>query len=393
VVIYYAVIMAWALVFFINSFSSPLPWAEDSEGYFFNSVLGISDSIGNFGGINLTLLIALFVIWVSIYLIVRKGVKSVGKVVLWTMPLPLIILVLLFIRGITLPGSLSGIIQYVRPDFSALFNTEIWVAAVSQIFFTLSLAFGIMIAYASFNKETGDVTGNSYITAITNTVISLFAGFVVFAVLGYMATTTGVGLEEVVASGPGLAFVVFPQALSLMPFAWFFAALFFLMLLTLGIDSAFSLVEAVNTVVGDKYEKPNRGRISAAVCSIAFVLGIIFVTGAGLYFLDIIDHFVTSYGLILVGIFESIAIGWIYGAEKLRAYINSVSRYKIGKWWNVSIKYVIPISLVFLLVSQFIIDIKVPYGGYPAWALAIGWGAVIVPIIIAVFASLISRKD
>jgi NSS family neurotransmitter:Na+ symporter len=228
------------------------------------------------------------------------------------------------------------------------------------------------------------VTGDSYITAIINSAISLFAGFVVFAVLGYMSKASSVGIEEVVASGPGLAFVVFPQALSLMPFAWFFSALFFLMLLTLGIDSAFSLVEAVNTVIGDKYVKPNKERISFVVCSVAFLLGIIFTTGAGLYFLDIVDHFITSFGLVLVGIFECIAIGWIYGADRLRNYVNSVSRFKIGSWWNFAIKFVIPIVLIILLAAQFMKELSGPYEGYPYWALSIGWASVIIPLIIAV---------
>ena len=384
VVVYYAVIIAWALVFFVNSFQSKLPWTENSKDYFFNSVLQISDGVGNLGGINWMLLAALFVVWLSIFLIVRKGVKGVGKVVAITMPLPIILLVILFIRGITLPGAFEGIAYYLAPDFSALLSAEVWMAAASQIFFTLSLAFGIMVAYASFNKETQDVTGDSYITAIINSAISLFAGFVVFAVLGYMSKASSVGIEEVVASGPGLAFVVFPQALSLMPFAWFFSALFFLMLLTLGIDSAFSLVEAVNTVIGDKYVKPNKERISFVVCSVAFLLGIIFTTGAGLYFLDIVDHFITSFGLVLVGIFECIAIGWIYGADRLRNYVNSVSRFKIGSWWNFAIKFVIPIVLIILLVAQFMKELSGPYEGYPYWALSIGWASVIIPLIIAV---------
>ena len=384
VVVYYAVIIAWALVFFVNSFQSKLPWTENSKDYFFNSVLQISDGVGNLGGINWMLLAALFVVWLSIFLIVRKGVKGVGKVVAITMPLPIILLVILFIRGITLPGSFEGIAYYLAPDFSALLSAEVWMAAASQIFFTLSLAFGIMVAYASFNKETQDVTGDSYITAIINSAISLFAGFVVFAVLGYMSKASSVGIEEVVASGPGLAFVVFPQALSLMPFAWFFSALFFLMLLTLGIDSAFSLVEAVNTVIGDKYVKPNKERISFVVCSVAFLLGIIFTTGAGLYFLDIVDHFITSFGLVLVGIFECIAIGWIYGADRLRNYVNSVSRFKIGSWWNFAIKFVIPIVLIILLAAQFMKELSGPYEGYPYWALSIGWASVIIPLIIAV---------
>jgi len=271
VVIYYAAVIAWTVFFFIKSFNFELPWAEDAGAYFFSSVLGISEGVGVLGGINIPLLFALLFVWVAIYFSVRKGIKSVGKVVLITMPLPIILLIILFFRGITLPGALTGISYYLTPDFSALLSTEIWLAAISQIFFTLSLAFGIMIAYASFNKEDQDIAGDSYITAISNSAISIFAGFVVFAVLGYMSFTSGIGIEEVAVSGPGLAFVVFPQALALMPLAWFFAILFFLMLFTLGLDSAFSLVEGINTVVGDTLDRPNRKKIAFVVCSVSFL--------------------------------------------------------------------------------------------------------------------------
>ncbi|MCD4666570.1 sodium-dependent transporter, partial [archaeon] len=342
----------------------------------------------NLGGIQWYLLIALALVWIGVYFCVRNGVKSVGKVVLITMPLPIILLIILFFRGITLPGALEGILAYITPDFAALLDTEIWIAAVAQVFFSLSLAFGIMIAYASFNNKKQDIIGDSYITAISDLLIGLLAGFVVFSVLGYMATNLGVGAEEVVASGPGLAFVVFPEALSLMPFAWLFSIMFFLVLISLGIDSAFSLVEAVNTVISDRSKKLDKKKISKIVCSLGFIMGIIFTTGAGLYFLDLIDHFLTNFLLIGVGIAQSIAVGWFYGAEKLRSYINSVSKYNIGKWWTYSIKYVIPISLMVILIAQFVKDIRVPYESYTGWAIALGWAAVIVPVVIAVYYSL-----
>jgi len=384
VVVYYAAVMAWSLVYLVKSFSTTLPWAEDSKGYFFNNVLQISSGVNEVGGINLMLFFSLLAVWVMIYLCVRKGVKSVGKVVTWTMPLPLILLVVLFIRGITLEGAMAGIMAYITPDFSALLNTEIWLAAASQIFFTLSLGFGIMIAYASYNKQDQDVVGDAWITALTNSGISLFAGFVVFSVLGFMATSTNVAVSEVIASGPGLAFVVFPQALSLMPFAWLFSALFFLMLLTLGIDSAFSLVEAVNTVLYDKYQEAKKNKIAMIVCSVCFLLGILFVTKAGLYFLDIFDHFVTNFGLVIVGILQCLAVGWTYGAHNLREYINSVSKLQISEWWDYSIKYVIPIVLILLIVVQFYKEIQAPYEGYPMWAIYLGWLSVAIPIVIAI---------
>jgi len=379
VVVYYAAVMAWSLVYFVNSFRSPLPWSGDSESYFFNAVLQISPGIDTLGGVNWILFFALAAVWIMIYFCVYKGVESAGKVVQYTMPLPIIMLVVLFFRGITLDGAWTGIFYYLKPDFTALLDPAIWTAAVSQIFFTLSLAFGIMVAYASYNKDQ-DIMEDAWVTAIANSAISLFAGFVVFSILGYMAQSTGVGVPDVVTSGPGLVFVAFPQALALMPWSWFFSALFFLTLLTLGIDSAFSLVEAINTVISDRAKKVAKDKIAFYVCMTAFLLGIVFTTQAGLYILDVVDHFVTNFGLIMVGIFECIAIGWIYKAHRLRAYINKVSKRQLGPWWDVAIKWVIPILLTILVATQFVKELAGNYEGYPDWAIALGWLTVLVPL-------------
>ncbi|MBT5022525.1 sodium-dependent transporter [Candidatus Woesearchaeota archaeon] len=379
--VYYAVVMAWTLIYFVKSFSLKLPWAANAENYFFSNVLNLSDSISSIGGINWVVLISLLGIWIAIYFCVRNGVQSIGKALKLFIPLPLILLVVLFFRGITLPGALTGIFYYIKPDFTVLFSSELWIAAASQVFFTLSLGFGVMTAYASYNDPKQDITKSSIITGIADGAISLFAGFVVFSIIGYMAQATSSTVAEVATSGPGLAFVVFPQALSLMPFAAVFSVLFFLTLFSLGIDSAFSLVEAVVTVIEDKTKKIKKETIALVVCAVMFCLGTIFATDAGLYFLDIFDHFITNFGLILVGIFECIAVGWIYGAENIRSFVNSVSDWKIGKWWNVSINYLIPIILGTLLIVQFVNELSGNYGGYPSWSIYLGWTVVLVPFV------------
>ncbi len=375
--------MAWSLIYLLASFG--VKWSGNAEGYFFQEVLQISEGVNILGGINWFILLSLFVVWLLVYCCVWEGTKSVGKVVLYSVPLPVILLGVLLIRAVTLPGFLQGWEMYLKPTWSALLNPEVWTAAFSQIFYTLSLAFGIMIAYASYKKSEDDIAKDTWMTALLNSGTSLFAGFVVFAVLGYMAWKTGTPIEELAASGPGLAFVVFPEALSLMPLPGLFSVLFFLMLLLLGIDSAFSLAEALNAAILDQYKHLQTAKVSMVVCFAASIAGIIYTTRAGLYFLDIVDHFVTSYNLLLVGIFQTILAGWIYGAEKLRRYINQVSDWQVGKWWNVSIKYIIPIVLTTLLVTQFSKDIKIPYQGYPTWALSIGWAIALLPFLLFLF--------
>ncbi len=380
IVSYYAVVMAWSLLYLLASFR--LGWSEDASAFFYGEVLQISENINTIGGINWPVFIALLLVWIAIYFCVWKGTKSVGNVVAYTVPLPVILMAILLIRGITLPGFLNGWQFYLIPNWQQLINPEVWTAAFSQIFFTLSLAFGTMIAYGSYKNSDDDIVADTWTTALLNSGISLFSGFVVFAVLGYLATIKDTPVQELAASGPGLAFIIFPEALSQMPLAPIFSLLFFIMLLTLGIDSAFSLVEAINAGILDLRSDWDLAKVSLFVCSFGFIAGIIYTTKAGLYFLDIADRFVLNYNGLLTGIFQAILVGWIYGAEKMRRYINEVSDRPVGKWWNIAIKYLIPIVLTALLATQLTRDLTSPYGQYPAWALSLGWACVIVPLTI-----------
>ena len=188
VVSYYAVVMAWSLLYIIFSFS--LKWGVDTKAFFFNNVLHLSDGVGNIGFISVPIIFSLIVVWCLVYFSVWKGVKSVGNVVLVTMPLPIILLFVLLIRGITLPGAMNGILFYIKPNFAALLDFEVWNAAMSQIFFTLTLAFGVMIAYASFKHETSDIAKSAVVISIVNASISIVSGFTVFSTLGYMSMKT-----------------------------------------------------------------------------------------------------------------------------------------------------------------------------------------------------------
>lgn len=390
---YYAVIMAWSVLYCTYSFD--LKWGDNTEAFFHKSVLHLSSDPAQIGFISTPILLALVVVWLFIYFSVWKGVKSVGKVVLVTMPLPIILLIILVIRGLTLPGGLDGVKFYLRPNVEAFLDRELWSAAASQIFFTLSIAFGIMIAYASYRHESSDIAKSAVVTAVTNSAISIVAGFAVFSTLGYMAAQSGIDITEYAKDkGMGTSFVVFPRALSMLPLAPLFALAFFIMLVTLAVDSAFSLVEAVSTVVHDRYPQIRKESVTLCVCLAGFACGIVFTTSAGLIYLDIVDYFITNYGLVTVGLLEALAVGWLYGAENLRKYINDVSDIKIGKWWNVAIRFVIPVFLIVLLIFQVITDVQEPYSGYPQWALiCFGWAVLAVVLLLSVFSSYISKAD
>jgi NSS family neurotransmitter:Na+ symporter len=380
VISYYTVVMGWSIIYCIASIGTQ--YKADTKAYFFDTVLQLTGGINQIGGIVFYVFIAMAISWLMIYFSVWKGTRSVSLVLNWSVPISIILLILMIIRALSLKGAISGIVFYLKPDFKALFNAEVWIAAFSQVFFSLSVGFGILIAYASFNPQNQDIAKNAIIVGLADALFSILAGFVIFGTLGFMAEKQNVEVSKVVASGPGLAFVVFPKALSLMPFASIFSLMFFLMLVAIAYDSAFSLVEAIDTVVMDK-TKIKREKIALIVCALGFVSSIIFTTGAGLYFLDIIDHFVNSYSLILVGILECIAVGWILGADKLKTYINEVSDIKIGKWWNYTIKYIIPIVLTIIVIIQLKQEFTKPYGDYPLWAICLGWTSAIIPLIAA----------
>ena len=380
---YYNVVIAWSVDYLFYSF--PLSWGDNAKDFFFNRFLKVTPSPLQLGGIRLPILLATLGVWVSIFFIIYRGVERVSKVVLWTVPLPLILLGILIVRGMTLPGAMEGVKFYLTPDFSKLANPRVWLAAYSQIFFSLSLAFGILIAYSSYLPSEHDINNSAFIISLANCGTSFLAGFAVFPVLGYLAHIRGVPVEEVVAGGPGLAFIAYPTALRLLPFAvQFFSFLFFLLLITLGIDSAFSLVEAGVSGIMDKW-KINRHLGTILICIPGFLISILFTTRAGLLWLDIIDDLMINFGLTSVGILQCILVGYVLGAEEMRKYANAVSDFPIGKWWNFCIRVITPIVLTVSIILVLQERIRSPYGGYPLPALGIGWGLFILLIILAFY--------
>jgi NSS family neurotransmitter:Na+ symporter len=378
--LYYAVIMGWSWDYLACSFGQP--WCDNAQ-YFFDNLLGVTDGVTHIGRISWPALIGLAITWACIYWIIKKGVLRVGKVVMITVPLPAILLILILIRGLTLPGAVEGLRYYLTPDFGALTNATTWLQAYAQVFFSLSLGFGILTAYASYLPRRSDIANNAFITSFADAGFAFFAGFAVFSVLGYLAQAQGVPIGNVVKGGPSLAFVIYPTAMSLMPLAPVIAAMFFITLLTLGIDSAFSIVEGVVAGLRDKWHITQE-RATLYFCIFGFLGGFIFTTGAGYYWLDIVDRWMNDYGLVVIGLLECIAIGWFYGTDKLRAYINEVSDFDVGLWWDIFIKWVTPLALGWAIVANVVKDVREPYGGYPSWALvAGGWGVIAAIVVVA----------
>ncbi len=388
VLTYYMAVMAWTWFYTFVSFD--VPWKEDSTSYFFNTVLQISEGPLELGGVVWPLAAGVLATWVIIYLITRWGTKSVEKVVKWTVPLPYLLLLILLVHGLMQQGSLQGLIYYLTPSWETLSDPQVWVAAYGQVFFSIGVGFGIMIAYASYLKRNEDISWNASFAALSNSATEFFAGFVVFSILGALAAVTNVEVTEVVAGGPGLAFVAFPTALASLPSSGFFSFLFFITLLTLGIDSAFSLLEGVATAVNDRYTKIKRETVILVLSIVGAAISMLFVSQAGLYWLDIVDHWLNSYALVPLGLAICLAVTAYIGTEKLRKEINANTVRPIGKFWDVCISTITPIVLIITLYFSLKTELTTPYEGYPEMALAIGgWGMIAGSILLA----LLLQKD
>jgi NSS family neurotransmitter:Na+ symporter len=383
---YYIVVMSWCFSYMI--YSIDLRWGMYAEQFFLKNFLGITSSPLIFGGIRIPVLLGLIAIWISIFLILYKGVKRIGKVVALTVPIPTILLIVLTIRGLTLPGSIEGISYYLSPNFSQLLNAKVWLAAYAQVFFSLGVAQGIMITYASFLKRKSDITNNAFITSLADAGTSFFAGFTVFSIVGYLAASKGVGIENLGIAGPYLIFVTYPTAISLLPIAALFGVIFYIALLTFGIDSAFSMIEPITSGIHRKW-KITKIKATAIICTLGFFASLIFTTGSGIYWLEMLDHFIANFGLVTVGLVECLILGWIFNLNRLREHANKTSDIIIGRWWNMLIKFIIPAVLIIILVASIADNIINPYMNYPWWIILIGGMA---PVIIIFLLSLLLMK-
>ncbi|MCD4777275.1 MAG: sodium-dependent transporter [Candidatus Aegiribacteria sp.] len=356
--------------------------------FFFNDFLGVTSSPWDMGDFKWPLFIGFTLAWIWIVASVWKGTKTVSKVVYFTVLIPWCLLLLFVIRGLTLPGAGTGIRFYLTPVWSNLMNSKLWLAAISQVFFSLSVGFAIMIAYGSFLPKKTNIAANAMIIGIADALTAFFGGLAVFSALGHHASSLGVPVSQVVSSGPGLAFVAYPHIITTLPAARIFGVLFFLMLLTLAVDSAFSLLEAVTASVKDKWNTSHK-KANLIVGGLAFLLGLPMLTGMGIHILDIADHFMNSFGLTLVVLGEVLIIGWGTGADEQRQYINSNSSFNIGLWWNICIRWIIPMGILWMIFSE-IQQRVVPYGSFSlrSQEFIFGWLLIILlPIVSDLLAS------
>ncbi|XP_056016857.1 sodium- and chloride-dependent betaine transporter-like [Ostrea edulis] len=442
ITIYYILINAWTMFYMTSSFLSPLPWTscdnewntprcirEDKGGpsynnettynmsisisttnvnesydlqekngsltswenqtsekeFWFNRVLGLSDGLHDINYLNWRLTLCFLATWVIVCLCLIKGVKSLGKVVYVTATLPYILLAVILIKGLTLPGALEGVIFYIRPDFHKLASVQVWLEAGLQVFYSLGPCWGCLYTMSSYNKFNNNCYKDTIILVIISEFTSIFGGFAIFTIIGYMAHTTGTPIEKVVQGGPGLAYLVYPEGLSQLPFPNVWAFLFFVMLFTVGLDTEFATLETCLTAICDNFPRLRRYKALTTVlsCCVFFLAGLIMCSDAGLYIFQLSDWYATAFATPLFGLLEAILFGWIYGAENLSRDIELMLGRRVPVYMRILWCIVTPALLMIMLIFT-IYQYTPPRVGdyeYPAYARAIGWCIALFPLL------------
>uniref|UniRef100_A0A8C2UDZ6 Transporter n=1 Tax=Coturnix japonica TaxID=93934 RepID=A0A8C2UDZ6_COTJA len=395
--IYYIIILSWALFYLFSSFTAVLPWASCNNPWnsdlcvdFLNisnwdnrtvpanatspvvefwekRVLGLTDGIHNMGTVRWELALCLLLAWIICYFCIWKGVKSTGKVVYFTATFPYVML---------------GIVFYLKPDVSRLADPQVWMDAGTQILFSYAICLGCLTALGSYNNYTNNCYRDCIMLCFLNSATSFVAGFAIFSVLGFMAREQGVPIAEVAESGPGLAFIAYPTAVTMMPASQLWSCLFFLMLIFLGLDSQFVCVESMVTAIIDMFpgvfrKKGRRELLILAIAVMCYLLGLLLITEGGMYIFQLFDYYAASGTcLIFLAIFEVICVGWVYGANRFYNNIEDMIGYR--PWPLIKICWLVFTPGLCLAVFFFSLIKYTPlkYNNsyvYPPWGYMLGW--------------------
>lgn len=393
IALYYALILAWATNYTI--FSLDQRWGDDAAGFFgeYTQALGGAEATVSFDYVP-AVLISMMVMWLAVIIVMALGVqKGIAASSIIFIPLLVVMFVILVVRSLFLPGALDGLDAFFRPHWGALLDPGVWIAAYGQIFFSLSVAFGIMLTYASYLKKKTDLTGSGLVVGFANSSFEILCGIGVFSALGFMAQAQGVQIDEVVASGVGLAFIAFPTIISEAPAGALIGVLFFGSLVLAGFTSLISIVEVVIAAVQDKFGLARVPSTLLVCVPIAVVSTVLFSTTMGLPLLDVMDKWANEYGIVAAALVSSLIVAYVVrGMPTLRDHLNGRGSFPIGRWWYACVAIIAPLVLgVSLIISTWnLLTADGTYEGYPAWfVLVFGWVMAIGLVVVAIGLSLI----
>lgn len=392
IAVYYAAIIAWAAMY--TFFSAGLSWGKGNEDAFFSKeFLKVGDPAN---GISMDFVPAVLwpmaIVWIVILGIMVLGVKKgIGMANNIFMPLLTVMFIIMVVQALFLPGAVDGLNTFFTPNWEALKDPGVWASAYGHIFFSLSVAFGIMVTYSSYLKRKTDLTGSGLVVAFANSSFEILAGIGVFAALGFMAQASGQGVEDVVSGGIGLAFVAFPTIASNAVGGPIIGMLFFGSLVFAGITSLISILEVIVAAVQDKFGWARVKATCVVVIPLAVVSVLLFSTTTGLVVLDISDAFVNQFGIMFVALVTVITVSVLYNKlPALARHLNRRSTFKVGPLWRVLVGGIVPVMLGYMLINEFVSKGTTPYEDYPAMFLNIfGWGMVLALIVFSIVLSLI----
>lgn len=391
--LYYAVVLGWAASY--TYFSINGAWGDKPIDFFIGEFLKMGDIKNGvsfeFVGMVTGPLIAMWIIALGVLSLgVQKGIAKVSSVL---MPVLVIMFMALVIYSLFLPGAEKGLDALFTPDWSKLSNPSVWIAAYGQIFFSLSICFGIMVTYASYLKKESDLTGSGLVVGFANSSFEVLAGVGVFAALGFIATAQGQEVSEVAKGGIGLAFFAFPTIINKAPFGEVLGVLFFGSLTFAALTSFISVIEVIISAIQDK--------LSVRRVKVTFIVGVpmmlvsvlLFGTTTGLPMLDVFDKFVNYFGIVAVAFVSLIAIVANEKLGLLGDHLNETSSFKVGFFWRLCIVLTTGI-LAFMLFSEGAKVFSEGYEGYPSWFVNIfGWGMAISLLIVAFMLSRLKWKN
>ena len=344
VVIYYMVILSWDLVYLGSSFT--FSWGSDVALYFVKNVGG-SSNLSNLTSFIIPTVVGVLIIWLIVWFISHRDLNDgIGKISKILIPSLFIIMTGIVIYALTLPGANIGIQTLLQPDWSKLTDINIWLAAFSQILFSLSMGQAIAITYASYLPEGSKLNDNVLLVVLANCTFEVFTAFGIFSILGFMSFSTGTPMIQLISEGTGLIFVVFPMIFNIMgTVGHILAPLLFLAILFAGITSAVGIFEPMVNSTELKL-KWSRKKTVTVLSIIGCALSLIFTTAVSSYLVGVVDGFVNSFGIMFLIAIQCIIFAWMYDIDSLIPVINENSRFKVGTVWKVIIKYVLPVFLM-----------------------------------------------
>ncbi|XP_055222990.1 sodium-dependent dopamine transporter isoform X2 [Gorilla gorilla gorilla] len=363
---FYNVIIAWALHYLFSSFTTELPWIHCNNSWNSPNCSDAhpGDSSGDSSGLNDTFGTTPAAEYFErgvLHLHQSHGIDDLGPP-RWQLTACLVLVIVLLYFSLWKGVKTSG---------------KVWIDAATQVCFSLGVGFGVLIAFSSYNKFTNNCYRDAIVTTSINSLTSFSSGFVVFSFLGYMAQKHSVPIGDVAKDGPGLIFIIYPEAIATLPLSSAWAVVFFIMLLTLGIDSAMGGMESVITGLIDEFQLLHRHRelFTLFIVLATFLLSLFCVTNGGIYVFTLLDHFAAGTSILFGVLIEAIGVAWFYGVGQFSDDIQQMTGQRPSLYWRLCWKLVSPCFLLFVVVVSIVTFRPPHYGAYifPDWANALGW--------------------